>query len=106
MDNTIAMIGAHNFIASRCKEKNSNISIAGCPCDLAYLVASEANDSFSAVAGINIKDVLINLYYCFDKSSKRKGKLAESYEFCNQEYQQVLKHVSVRWLSLERCSGF
>ena len=33
------------------------------------------------------------------KSSKRKEKLIEYFEFCNQEYQ---KHVSCLWLSLER----
>ena len=50
-----------------------------------------------------MEDVLIDIFYWFDKSSKRKGKLAEYFEFCDQEYQKVLKHISVRWLSLERC---
>ena len=45
----------------------------------------------------------IDCFYWFDKSSKRKGKLLEYFEFCNQEYQAVLKHLSVRWLSLQRC---
>ena len=70
---------------------------------LAHLVASQANDSFSQVAGINVEDFLIDIFYWFDKSSKRKGKLAEYFEFCNQEYQKILKHISICWLSLERC---
>ena len=103
VDNTNAMIGARNSVASRCKDKNPNIFIAGCPCHLAHLVASEANDAFSEVLSMNIESIIIDVYYWFEKSSKRKGKLAEYFEFCNQDYQQILKHVSVRWLSLERC---
>ena len=46
---------------------------------------------------------MIDLYYWFDKSVKRKGKLREYFEFCNQKYQGILKYLSVRWLSLEKC---
>ena len=46
---------------------------------------------------------MVDLFYWFDKSAKRKGKLKEYFEFCDQEYQSVLKHLSVRWLSLEKC---
>ena len=28
----------------------------------------------------------------------------EYFDFCDQEYQAVLKHLSVRWLSLEKCA--
>ena len=41
--------------------------------------------------------------YWFDKSYKRKGKLNEYREICNQEYREALKDLSVRWLSLEKC---
>ena len=103
VDNTNAMIGRHNSVASRCIDKNPNIFISGCPCHLAHIAATEANDAFSDAVGINVEDILIGIYYWFDKSSKRKGKLAEYFDFCDQDYQQVLKHVSTRWLSLERC---
>ena len=100
VDNTNAMIGARNTVVSRCKDKNPNIFIAGCPC---HLVASEANDAFSEVTSMNIESIVIDLFYWFDKSSKRKGKLAKYFDFYDQEYQQILKHISFRWLSLERC---
>ena len=50
-----------------------------------------------------MEDVIIDVFYWFEKSSKRKRKLAEYFEFRDQEYQKILKHISVRWLSLERC---
>ena len=59
--------------------------------------------SFSEVLDVNIENLCIDLYCWFDKSSKRKGKLAEYFEFCDQVYKSILKHASVCWLSLERC---
>ena len=91
------------FISHGFSKTNPSIFIAGCPCHLAHLVASEANDAFTELSGINIENIMIDLFYWFAKSSKRKGKLSEYFEFCDQEYQKVLKHISVRWLSLERC---
>ena len=65
--------------------------IAGCPCHLAHIAASNTNDAFSDILGLNVEDVFIDCFYWFDKSSKCKGKLLEYFEFCNQEYQDVLK---------------
>ena len=28
----------------------------------------------------------------------------EYFDFCEQDYQNILKHLSVRWLSLEKCA--
>jgi hypothetical protein len=103
VDNTNSMVGRHNSVASRFLEKNPATFITGCPCHLAHIAASHANESFSNYVNLSVEDVCVDCYYWFDKSTKRKGKLTEYFEFCNQEYQSVLKHLSVRWLSLERC---
>ena len=63
VDNTNATIGTHNSTVSRCKGKNPSDFISGCPCHLAHLVASEANYSLTKIAGINIEDVVIDLFY-------------------------------------------
>ena len=44
---------------------------------------------------------MIDIFYHFDKSTKRKAELDDYCTFCNVEFRQVLKHVSTRWLSLE-----
>lgn len=44
---------------------------------------------------------MIDNYYYFYKSTKRKSELVEYCLFCDTEYRRVLKHVSTRWLSLE-----
>ena len=68
-----------------------------------HIAASNGHDSFAKVIGVNIEDLHIDLYYWFEKSTKRKGVLLEYMEFCGHEYSKILKHVSTRWLSLERC---
>ena len=75
----------------------------GCPCHLAHIAASGAHDAFAKIMGISAEELLIDQYYWFEKSTKRKGILLEYMQFCKQEYGKILKHSSTRWLSLERC---
>lgn len=44
---------------------------------------------------------MVDNFYFFDKSTKRKSGLAEYCTFCDIQYRKILKHVSTRWLSLE-----
>ena len=65
------MVGKRNSLASRFKEKNSEIFISDCPCHLAHIVASHANNEvFNEVLGLNVKNVCIDIFYWFDNSSK------------------------------------
>ena len=51
--------------------------------------------------GFDVEEFTIDLFYWFDKSTKRKNKLQNYCTFCNQVYRAVVKHVSTWWLSLE-----
>ena len=42
------------------------------------------------------------MFYYFNKSTKRKCTLKTYYESCDHKYRQILKHINVQWLSLER----
>ena len=44
---------------------------------------------------------MVDTFYYFDKSTKRKNGLSDYCAFCDVEFRQVLKHISTRWLSLE-----
>ena len=46
-----------------------------------------------------------NCFDWFEKSSKLKGKLKEYFDFCNNEYQNVLKHLWVQWRAIEHFMG-
>ena len=104
VDNTNAMVGKRSSFGSRFLDKNPNVYIGGYPYHLAHIVASNANDVFSKFMGLNFEDVYVDCYYWFANSTKCKGKLLAYFHFCDQEYQAVLNHLSLRWLSLEKCA--
>ena len=54
------------------------------------------------VSGFSVEDLVIDVFFWFDKSTKRKAALAEYCSFCDADYRQIVKHVSTRWLSLEK----
>lgn len=49
----------------------------------------------------DVEEFDIDIYYWFDKSTNRKGEYDQFCEFCDAPYRKVLKHLAVRWLSLE-----
>lgn len=74
----------------------------GCPCHLLHNVGSHASEAFQLVSGFDIEDFCIDMFYWFDKSTKRKGIFQEFCNFCDTGYREVVRHVNVRWLSLEK----
>lgn len=57
------------------------------------------------VTRFNVEEMVIDLYYWFDRSTKRKASLAEYCTFCDSNFREIVKHASTRWLSLERTVG-
>ena len=103
VDNTNVNIGAHDSIKSRVLGKEPNVFVAGCPCHMLHNAAAKGATAFADATGFDLEDHCVDLFYWFDKSTKRKGILKEYCEFCDTDYQAVVKYVSVRWLCLERC---
>ena len=87
---------------TRVKEKNDTCYFMGYPCHLIHNIACHASEVFQKDCSVDIEDLCIDLYYWFDKSTKRKGILAEFCDFCDNEYREIVRHVNVRWLSLEK----
>ena len=96
LDNTNTNIGEHNSLKSRALEKNHNIFIAGCPCHIFHNATCKSGSAFATVTDFDIEDYCVDLFYWFDKSSKRKSILKEYYEFCNSECDEFIKYVSTR----------
>ena len=62
VDNCSTMIGVRNSVASRILNKNPNVYISGCPCHLAHIAASHANNAFTNLSGFNIENVCIDFF--------------------------------------------
>ena len=48
----------------------------------------------------NIEDLLVDIYFHFDRSSKGKNILVDFCAFCDNEYSKILQFSPVRWLGL------
>ena len=103
VDNTSVNVGKHNSLIVEARKMNSNIILMGCPCHMAHNTARKAEREFEKYVDFNVEQLLIDIYFHFDYSSKRKNMLVEFCEFCSQEYHKILKFLSVRWLGLSTC---
>ena len=98
-DNCSVMKGSRNSVLSRLLEKQPKMVNMGCICHLTNLVTA---------AGVKkipypIDDLLVDIFYHFHHSSKRKEEYKEFATFCEVDPLKLLKHCQTRWLSLLRC---
>jgi hypothetical protein len=49
---------------------------------------------------LGIENLIYKLFNHFATSAKRNGQLKSCYVFCDIEYSKILKHGSIRWLTL------
>ena len=78
-----------NIILSLWKpeRKIKDIILMGCPCHIAHNTASRATKSFvNVVKEFDVEQLLVDVYFHFDYSSKRKSLLVQYCDFCDQQY--------------------
>ena len=98
-------MGCRNSNKTRIIQKNPAVYVMGCPCHIVHNTAGKAGTAFEEVTGFNVEDLIIDLFNWFEKSTKQKACLSEYCTFGDVNYGEVVKHVNMRWLSLERAVG-
>ena len=94
VDNTSVNTGRHNSVISRVHAINPNVYLMGCPCHIAHNTASGAADALRNETGFNVEELVVDMFYWFDKSTKQKSSLEEYCCFCDVQYRKIIKHVS------------
>uniref|UniRef100_A0A1X7VKY4 HAT C-terminal dimerisation domain-containing protein n=1 Tax=Amphimedon queenslandica TaxID=400682 RepID=A0A1X7VKY4_AMPQE len=100
VENTSVNLGVRNSIRTRVLQKNPNTYFMGCPCHIVHNTAFKACSKFAELTKFDVEDLLVDNYFYFDKSTKRKNGLAKFCAFCDSQYKGLIKHVNTRWLSL------
>ena len=72
VDNTSLNLGRRNSIKTHVLHENPSTYFVGCPCHMVHNTATKAAE---AETGFDVEDLLVDLYYWFDKSTKRKKGL-------------------------------
>lgn len=98
-DNASVMTGIHKGVSAFIHGKNPEVYINGCPCHLLHLVARTATKELSK----DIEELLVDIFFYLDKSSKRKKSLQAFQRKCGTELHAIIKHGPTRWLSLHSC---
>ena len=100
VDNTSVNLGRYNSIIVEASKKNNNIVW----CD-ALVISPTMLQKRSQMHSqfFSIEELLVDIHFFFDCSSKWKSIFAEFCDFCDQDYNKILKFNSVHWLGMEIC---
>ena len=100
-DNANVMIGLNKGVAGFIHSVNSKVQIQGCPCHLLHIAAKNGSKKLSA----DIESILIDIYFYFDKSTKRQQEFISLCKETGEIVRKILKHGPTRWLSLNNCNS-
>ena len=98
-DNAPVMVGKDKGVYGHMCRKNPSIFMAGCVCHLIHIAAEKG----AACLPFDVSQLLIDVYYYLDKSSKRQSFFKEMQLLHDVKQAKILKHVSTRWLSIKKC---
>lgn len=71
----------------------------GCPFHLMHIAAERAAKQLP----VRVDDLLIDIFYHLEKSSKRKQEFRAFQQKVGVPQHKIIKHVSTKWLSLGQC---
>lgn len=96
-DNASINYGKHHSVFENLKFKQPRLFKANCNCHVLHNVTKNAHKQLK----YDVESLVMKVYNEFSSFAKRLDKLKSSYEFVGEEFDITLRHVPIRWLSLE-----
>ena len=95
---SVALMLSHkmdfNCCANRDSFRKSITYISGCACHILHNTSSKAATAFATTTGFDIEELVVDVTYWFDKSTKRKAGFEEFSTFCDTTYKDIVSHVT------------
>jgi hypothetical protein len=98
-DNTNANYGKNHSLFTNILAKNKDVNKSNCHPHLIGNAAKKACQQLD----FDIENFVLKTFGHFSVSAKRRNSLKEIHEFCDNEFQEILRHIPTRWLSLLPC---
>ena len=99
-DNTSLMVGKNKSLLKLTKdtqgESPQKIFYIGWSCHFAHFCTQKGAQALS----IQVGDCVIDLFYHFKRSVKKKATSRDYMAFTNTDIKKMIKHVTTHWLSL------
>ncbi|KAK7879558.1 hypothetical protein WMY93_033730 [Mugilogobius chulae] len=95
-DNASVNYGKFNSVYQKLKIDNPGILKANCVAHIVHNCAKHASDSLD----IDIECIVNKVFSHFSSSAKRTEQLKQMFEFVEEDYLSMVKHVPTRWLSI------
>lgn len=96
-DNASVNFGKHNSVFTRLNEEKTNLIKANCCC---HILHNCAKFGFKLLK-YDVESLVLKIYSDFSSSSKNSEELKTFCEFAQHDYSEILRHIVVRWLSLQ-----
>src|SRR5260221_111702 len=88
--------GKYSSVFVHLMEENADIFKANCNCHVLNNCLKFAVKYLS----FDVEILVIKVFNEFSSSAKKTADLKDCFEFAEQDYKTMLRHVSTRWLSL------
>jgi hypothetical protein len=95
-DNASVNYGRHNSVFKNFYDENEFLVKSNCNCHILHNAAKYGLFRLP----FDIESLVLKIYNHFSNSAKRESQLKSCYEFTENNYSKVLRHVTTRWLSL------
>lgn len=95
-DNASVNYGVRQSVYTELQAENKNIVKANCNAHISHNTLRKVVD----ILDCDVESIVTAVYGHFSISANRRVELQGFFEFCDMEFQEIIRHVNTRWLSL------